>query len=77
MNEVLPMAEIEKQFDSEWVLLAEPKTDEHLNVLSGKVLYHCADRLRFDRDTLKLDLGPGRFAVLYIGRSPEGMEYVL
>lgn len=77
MDQVLQMAEIETQFDSEWVLLAEPETDQQLNVLSGKVLYHCPDRLKFDRETLKLDLGPGRFAVLYVGRSPEGMEYVL
>lgn len=78
MDQVLNMNEIEDQFDSEWVLLAEPETDEQLNVLSGKVLYHCPDRIRFDRETLKLDLGTGgEFAVLYIGQPSAEMEYVL
>lgn len=76
-TEVLTMAEIENRFDSEWVLIAEPETDEQLNVLSGKVLYHDRDRIKFDRETLDLDLGPGDFAVVYTGDLPEGMEYVL
>jgi hypothetical protein len=48
-----------------------------LNVLSGKVLYHCPDRIKFDRETLKLDLGPGEFAVIYTGQPNAEMEYVL
>ncbi len=35
MNEFLTLAEIEENFDSEWVLLADPKTDKHNNVKGG------------------------------------------
>lgn len=73
----MTIAEIEQQFDKEWILLSEPELDEQLNVRSGKVLYHSKDRIEFDRETLKLEIGPGDFAVVYAGQPVSGMEYVL
>ena len=73
----MKIEEIEKQFDAEWVLLAEPQTDEQFNVISGKVLYHGPDQVKFDRETLKLDLGPGEFAVIYTGQPSAEMVYAL
>lgn len=37
------MAEIEARYAPDWVLIGEPMTDESLQVLSGKVLFHGAD----------------------------------
>ena len=71
MNEVLQMTEIEKQFDSEWVLLAEPETDEQLNVLSGKVLYHHRDRLTFDQEVSKFMHPAESSRVIYVGETEE------
>ena len=38
MEQEMTIEEIESQFDSEWVLVGDPETNEHLEVLRGKVL---------------------------------------
>jgi len=40
MDKILSISEIEAQFQSEWVLLENPKTNEALEVQSGKILFH-------------------------------------
>jgi hypothetical protein len=35
MDEILTIAEIEGRFDSEWVLIEDPSTDEFLDVRGG------------------------------------------
>lgn len=75
MDKVLTIAEIQSQFESEWVLVEDPQTNETLEVQSGKVLYHSQDRDEFDRRVLEFH--PKRFAVVYTGKMPEGMEFVL
>src|SRR5713226_9323866 len=75
MNEVLTVAEIKSRYDSEWVLIEDPQTNEALEVQSGRVLYHSRDRDEFDRKALGFH--PKRFAVLYTGNPPEGMEFAL
>ncbi|MDQ2733260.1 MAG: hypothetical protein M3Y56_16545 [Armatimonadota bacterium] len=75
MNKILTIAEIHSQFDSEWVLVAEPQTNESLEVQGGQVLYHNKNRDEFDRKVLEFH--PKRFAVLFTGRPQENMEYVL
>ena len=75
MNEVLTMAEIQSRFDSEWVLVGDPKTDRALNVRSGRILAHSADRDRVYRRALAIK--PKRFAVLFTGRMPDNTEVVL
>ena len=75
MSSVLTMAEIEVRFNGEWVLIADPETDENLNVVKGRVVYHDRDRDAFDRKSLEL---PGRnFAVRFIGEPVPEMEFVL
>ena len=49
MDKTLTISEIESQFDSEWVLVEDPQTNEALEVQSGKVLYHSGNRDEFDR----------------------------
>ena len=36
MEKVMTNAEIESEFDSEWVLVVEPETNEQLEVVKGK-----------------------------------------
>jgi hypothetical protein len=36
MDEILTVAQIEAQFQSEWVLVEEPRTNEALEVQSGR-----------------------------------------
>ena len=75
MNEEMTIAEIESQFESEWVLIQDPRTDEGLNVLAGKVLYHSKDRDEVYRKAVSLR--PKRSAVIYTGEIPEETAVVL
>lgn len=75
MNKALSIAEIEAQFEAEWVLVEDPQTNEALEVQSGRVLYHSRNRDEFDRKALEFH--PKRFAVLFTGQPSEEMEFVL
>jgi hypothetical protein len=75
MNEVLPTSEIESRFDSEWVLLGRPQTDEANQILRGEVLAHSRDRHEGYRRLLALR--PGDYAMLYPGQMPENTAIVL
>ena len=75
MEQIMTLEEIEKQFDHEWVLITDPQTDEALQVKSGRVVYHSRDRDEFDRKSL--DFKAARFAVLYIGKMSDEMEFIL
>ena len=75
MEKIMTLAEIESRFESEWVLVEDPQTNDALEVQAGKVLYHSKDRDEFDRKTL--ELRPRRFAVLYTGKMHEGAEFIL
>lgn len=75
MEKALSIAEIEAQFDAEWVLIEDPQTNDALEVQSGKVLYHSKNRDEFDRKVLEFQ--PQHFAVLFTGAVPEDMEFVL
>ena len=55
--------------------MEDPKTNEALEIESGKVLYHSKNRDEFDRKVLQFR--PKRFAVLFTGKPQEGMEFVL
>ena len=75
MDEVLTAAEIEARFDSEWVLIEDPETDETLAVRRGTVRWHSKDRDEVYRKAVALR--PRRFAILYTGKIPEGSAVVL
>ena len=75
MDEVLTMAEIKARYAPDWVLIGELRTDDHLNVLSGKVLFHGPDRDEVHRKAG--ELRPGRFAVQYLGTYPEHLVLAL
>lgn len=75
MTREMTLAEIESEFDSEWVLIGDPMTDEALNVLEGKVFHHSKDRDEVYRKAMSLR--PGRSAIVYTGQIPEGRAVVL
>lgn len=75
MEEVLTIAQIEAQFDSEWILVGDPQTNEALEVQSGKVLWHSKDREEVYRKAV--ELRPRRSAMLYTGKIPKDTAIVL
>jgi len=75
MATAMTLAQIETQFDSEWVLVGDPQTDDALEVQSGQVLWHSQDRDEVYRKAV--ELRPRRFAMLYTGRMPEDTAIIL
>jgi len=75
MDDVLTLSEIEAQFASEWILVADPLTNESLEVQSGKVVWHSKDREEVYRKAVELHAK--RFAVLYTGKMPKDTAVVL
>lgn len=59
MTEIMRVAEIQAKFESEWVLIDDPETDESLEVKGGKVLWHSKDRDEvYRKATGKLEIMP-------------------
>ena len=75
MGEVLTMAQIEATFDSEWVLIEDPQTDEALQVRGGPVRWHSKDRDEVYHRAI--EARPKRFAVVYTGKVPPDTVVVL
>lgn len=75
MDNVLTISEIEAQFASEWILVADPKTNDALEVQSGQVCWHSKDRDEVYRKAV--ELRPARFAVLYTGKIPKDTAVAL
>ena len=75
MDDVLTIDEIEAKFDSEWVLIEDPRTDDALEVLGGRVRWHGKDRDEVYRRAI--EIRPKRFAVVYTGKMPEDTAIVL
>ncbi len=75
MPRLLTIAEVDSQFDAEWVLIGDPETNESLELQAGRVLYHSKDRDEVYRKAVQLR--PKRFAMHYTGRMPENTAIVL
>ncbi|MBI4483061.1 MAG: hypothetical protein HY652_09245 [Acidobacteria bacterium] len=75
MDDILTIAQIEAQFESEWVLVEDPQTNEALEVQGGKVRWHSQDRDEVYRKAV--ELRPRRFAMLYTGKMPQDTAIVL
>lgn len=75
----LTMAEIERQYPNEWVLIDSPTTrGKLLEVTGGHVVLHCADRAEFLRRVEEWDGSGSRLsAVRYVGRFPEENDEVI
>ena len=66
MDEVLTIDEINQRYPDQWVLIGEPQTDESLEVLRGKVLYHGKSREKMYKAAKALP-SPKYFATHYSG----------
>jgi len=75
MIRMLTISQIHSQFESEWVLVEDPITNDALEVQSGKVRYHSKDRDEVYRKAV--ELRPKRFAMLYTGTIPKNVAIVL
>jgi hypothetical protein len=75
MEKVMTLEEMKSQFEGEWILVEEPQTNEALEVIQGKVLYHGKDRDEVYRQAV--NLRPKRSAILYTGEMPEDTAIVL
>ncbi len=54
MEEFLTYDEIKSRYDGEWVLVEDPKVDEHMRVMAGKIISHHLDRDEMYADMAKL-----------------------
>ncbi len=75
MDEILTIEEIRERFDAEWVLIEDPKLDDNLNVISGKVVWHSKNRDEVHQKAL--ELRPKHPAFLYTGKLPAGTAIIL
>ena len=75
MADILTLAEIQRQFANEWILVEDPQTSAALDVQGGKVVFHSKDRDEVYRRAVALR--PARFAVLYTGVMPPDSAIVL
>lgn len=78
MPQEMTIEEIEAQFEGEWVLIADPETDQYNQVVKGTVLFHSADRDEMDDYALSQRGGPIQsWASFYVGEIAEGMAILL
>ncbi len=75
MDDILSFSEIEEQFVSEWILLENPETDEGLNIIKGKILYHNKDRDEVYRKAREIH--PIHSAIIFTGKLPDNMAVIL
>ena len=77
MGEIMTAEEINARFESEWVLVADPETEENLTVTRGKVLWHGKDKSELYRKLNEFD--PRYAAVLFTGAisKEEALAYQL
>jgi len=68
---MLTIEEIEARYAPDWVLIAEPQTDESQHLLRGKVIFHSPNRDEIWQKARELKLD--RIAVRYLGEYPEHM----
>ena len=76
MVKKLSFKEIEKRYDSEWVLLADLEEDKYERIKRAVVLWHSPDKEEVGRKAI--ELRPGWFAFLYMGEAvPKGVGVLL
>lgn len=69
MTEVLTRAEMEAQFEGEWVLVADPELDKDREVVKGLVVSHGHDPEAVYQEAI--DRQVRHWASLYFGPVPE------
>ncbi len=75
MANIMTVAEMMARFESEWVLVEDPETNEANEVQSGMMTAHSKDRDEVYR--LAATARPKRFAILYTGKCPRDAAIIL
>jgi hypothetical protein len=75
MAHFLSIAEIQSQFDGEWVLITDPVVSSTLEVEGGNVLWHSKDRDEVYRHARQA--APKHSAIIYTGQLPDDAAVVL
>jgi len=75
MKKVFTMKELEALYSVEWVLLANPKHIERLEMLRGELVFHSKDRNEVYKEAHKRK--DAHTAILYVGKLPEDLAVVL
>ena len=75
MSDILTFTEIKERFDSEWVLIENPETDEGLNIKQGKILWHSKNRDEVYRKAREIH--PAHSAILFVGQLPDDVAIIL
>ena len=65
--------EIRDRYPAEWVLIGNAETNDSLDILEGKLLWHCKDRDELHEKAI--ELRPRASAIFYTG--PFTMKYML
>lgn len=75
MDEVLTIDELKNPYPDEHLLLVDFVSDEHNQILAGRVLCHSKDAEEMWRQGIQLQ--PKRAAHVYTGTIPEDVVFVL
>ena len=75
MEQQLTISEMMTQFSEEWLLVGDPRTNDALEVLDGRILHHSKDRDEVYRTALALH--PKRCAIVFTGHMPSDTAIVL
>ncbi len=75
VDQVLTLDQIKEEFDSEWILLADPEVDRRGQIVRGRVVAHSKDRDEVYRKSIELRLKSA--ATLYTGKMPKDTAIVL
>ncbi len=75
MDDYLSIEEIESQFAPDWVLIADPKTDDCQQLLGGRVVYRSNNHVDLLRRARELALH--HVAIRRLGPWPDEVELVL
>jgi hypothetical protein len=75
MSEILTFAEIKRNYDGEWVLIAYSKTDEDLQIIEGKVIAHSTNKEDIYQALESTPEQP--LAIEYMGEVPEDIAFIL
>jgi hypothetical protein len=75
MDEFMTIEQIMERFDSEFVLVEDPVTDERLEVHGGRVRFHSKDREEvYD---CAVELRPKRCTFVYTGKMASNLRILI
>ena len=71
-----PMAQIEKEYDGQWVFMINCRSSRRGTILGGEVVLHSESRAKVVRNMSEADNGDSLTFVGYVGKIPEGVAFL-